>query len=68
VEFSPSSSADGYEGTNFTVSDATTGQKLSSDVDENVLGVFAGYRPSPSATFLRISDDNKLQILEASAK
>ena len=69
VEFSLSSSADGYEGTNFTVSDATTGQKLSSDVDENVLGVFACYRAEPERfTFLRISDDNKLQILEASAK
>jgi hypothetical protein len=69
VEFSLSSPADGYEGTNFTVSDATTGQKLSSDVDENVPGVFACYRAEPERfTFLRISDDNKLQILEASAK
>jgi hypothetical protein len=67
VEFSLSSSQDGHEGTNFIVADAATGQKISDDADER--GVFACYRANPERfTFLTISDDNILRILEASAK
>lgn len=69
VQFGPSSLGDSYEGTNFIVTDATTGERLSDDTDENVRGVFACYSAKPERfTFLTISDDNKLQILEASSR
>jgi hypothetical protein len=68
VEFSLTCSADHCDGANFTIADATTGQKLSDDADESVYGVFACYSVEPECfTFLTVSD-NKLQILEASAK
>jgi hypothetical protein len=69
IRFSRSSSGEGYQGTNFVVADATTGEKLSDDADESVRGVFACYSVNPERfTFLDISDDQKLQILEASAR
>jgi hypothetical protein len=70
VEFALYCSADHCEGRNFTVADATTGQKLSDySEDEGVGGVLACYSAKPERfTFLRVSEDNKLQIIEASAK
>jgi hypothetical protein len=69
IRFGPSFSEGEYQGTNFIVADATTGEKLSDDADESVLGVFACYSVNPERfTFLDISDDHKLQILEASVR
>ena len=70
VEFSLSCSADHCEGWSFTVADATTGQKLSDYGDDKSLGgVFACYSARPERfTFLTVGDDNKLQMIEASAK
>jgi hypothetical protein len=69
IQFSQSSSEGEYQGTNFVIADATTGEKISDDADESVRGIFACYSVNPERfTFLNISDDHKLQILEASAK
>jgi hypothetical protein len=69
IQFSCSSSDGEYQGTNFVVADATTGEKLSDDADESVHGIFACYSVNPERfTFLDISDDHKLQILEASVR
>jgi hypothetical protein len=70
VEFSLSCSADDCEGANFTVADANTGQKLFDYADDKSLGgVFACYSAKPERfTFLTVSDDNQLQIIEASAR
>jgi hypothetical protein len=67
LEFSRSGSGGG--GWNLTVADATTGQKLSDYGDESVYGILACYNTKPERfTFLTVSDDNKLQMIEASAK
>jgi hypothetical protein len=69
VEFSLSCSADQCQGANFTVSDATTGQKLSEYSDSSVPGVLACYSAKPERfTFLTVSDNHKLQMVEAAAK
>jgi hypothetical protein len=69
VEFSLSCSAGQCQGTNFTVSDATTGQKLSEYSDSSVPGVLACYSAKPERfTFLTVSDNHKLEMVEATAK
>jgi len=70
VEFSLSCSADHCEGANLTVADATTGQKLSDySEDKGIGGVFACYSAKPERfTFLRVGDDNRLQMIQASAR
>jgi hypothetical protein len=70
VEFDVSCFSDHCEGRNFTVANASTGQKLSDyAADKSAGGVFAGYSANPERfTFLKVSDDNKLQMIESSAK
>ncbi len=54
---------------NLTVADAATGQKVSDYGDESAYGILACYSAKPERfTFLRVSDDNKLQMIHASAK
>src|ERR1700736_1742383 len=61
VEFSLSCSADHCEGANFTVADATTGQKLFDYTDDKSLaGGFACYSAKPERfTCLRVGDGDK---------
>jgi hypothetical protein len=69
VEFNLSCSSDHFEGSNFTVADAMTGQKLADYADDKSLGgIFAYYSAKPERFTFLLVRDNKLQMIEASAK
>ncbi len=69
VEFNLACSADRCQGSNFTVAHAETGQKISDYADDSVHGVLACYSAKPERfTFLTVSDNHKLQMVEAAAK
>jgi hypothetical protein len=69
IEFSLHCSSERCEGVNFTIADATTGQKLADYADNNVYGDFACYIAKPERfTFLITDDGKKLQMVQAAAK
>jgi len=68
IAFSLRCSAGVCEGTNFTVANAKTGEKIADYDDGSVSGIFACYTASPERfTFLAVDDDNKLNRIEAAA-
>jgi hypothetical protein len=68
VEFL-SCSSDDCQPSNFTVADAITGQKLADySGDENLGGIFACYGAKPERFTFLVVRDNKLQMINVSAK